>query len=197
MSIQSEQEFKTLITADEAAAMQAALTFAPAFGQANTYYDTDDYRLQKASLGLRIRLFNTRAEETLKLPKGPDRLLEEMTDPLTVSEARQLIRANSIATHGQIREYLASQQIEPASLQQFAAATTWRHLLDTPAGKLTLDETHYPNGKRDWELELEYHDEPAAKAYWSQLVSEFNIRVQPVQNKVQRAYANVNISQAD
>lgn len=197
MSIQSEQEFKTLITADQAAALQAALPFAPAFGQANTYYDTADFRLHKAGLGLRIRLFNTRAEETLKLPKGPDRLLEEMTDPLTVSEARQLIRANSVATHGQIREYLASQQILPDNLQQFAAATTWRHLLDVSAGKLTLDETLYPNGKRDWELELEYTDPAAAQRYWDQTTQQFAIALQPVQNKVRRAYANVNISQAD
>lgn len=197
MSIQSEQEFKTLITADQAAALQAKLAFSPAFGQVNTYYDTPDFRLQHAGLGLRIRQLNTRAEETLKLPKGPNRLLEEMTDPLTVSEARQLIRANSIATHGQIRDYLLSQQIAPTVLQQFAAAVTRRRLLDQPAGKLTLDETHYPNDTSDWELELEYQDAQAAKAYWAQLLAEFEITAQPVTNKVQRALANVIISQAD
>lgn len=197
MSIQSEQEFKTLVTADQAAKLQAELTFTPAFGQVNTYYDTPDFRLQHAGLGLRIRQFNTRAEQTLKLPKGPDRLLEEMTDPLTVGEARQLIRANSIATHGQIRDYLTSQRIQPDTLQQFAAATTLRRLLDVPAGKLTLDETRYPNGTFDWELELEYLDAQAAKAYWEKLLSSNDIKPKTATNKVARAYANVNISQAD
>ena len=194
MSIHSEQEFKTLITPAQSAAILAALPFAPAFDQTNTYYDTPDFALRQQNQGLRIRQFATRAEQTLKQPHGAGHQLLEITDPLTVSEARALISANSVANHGQIKTTLEAAGIEPSSLQQFAAAVTRRRVSHQPGGLVTVDETHYPNGHSDFELELEYTTD--AHDYWQTLLKQFAITPSPVQNKVARAAANVSNSQA-
>lgn len=187
MSIQTEQEFKTMLTAKQALAIQAAYPFAAAFWQTNHYYDTAQGALRALHMGLRIRLLADRGEQTLKVPTGPKRLLTEYTEP---------VFDNHLQGAGVVQAKLADAGIAWPQLREFAQATTTRRICQLAAGLLTLDHTTYPNGCSDWELELEYHDPVQAAALWQQLLAGYAIIASPVRNKVARAASNVKRSQS-
>lgn len=183
MSIAREQEFKALITATQATQLQAHYPFAAPFTQTNRYYDTQDQSLRQLGWGLRIRQFNDHSEQTLKIPAGPHRQLLEYTDPITNGE---------LAAGGTVAAKLATVSITLSSLFCFAEATTTRRLANLPAGLLTLDQTAYPNGNQDWEVELEYSDYALALPFWQTLQRQFGWRNAKPKNKIQRASKNVN-----
>lgn len=197
MSISREQEFKTTLTKTDFLAILNQFDFEPGFSQMNTYYDTPTGAVKKAGLGLRIRQFKDRAEQTLKVPnKDQHRDLEEITDPLTSVEARSLIDQGQLKT-GQVTTALAAREIDPAAVHPQTQAKTTRRVAHLKAGLLTLDQTFYMDNTSDFELEMEYHDLPQAQVFYDTLLHQFNIEKRPVINKVQRAFMHVHDSQAD
>lgn len=185
-----EQEFKTILTAPQSVAIQNAYPFAAPFTQTNRYFDTPTGQLAKAGIGLRTRAFSDHAEQTLKVPTGPHRQLTEITDAI------QPDAVTTIQPAGDVCAWLHDFGLD-APLQLFAQATTTRRLCQLPAGLLTLDETHYVNGRSDHELELEYTDYATAKAFYSDILTRFALVTQPPTNKVIRARDNMPTSQAD
>ena len=178
MSIESEQEFKALLPAAQVATLQADYAFAAPFTQTNRYFDTVDEALRQRGCGLRTRQFADHAEQTLKVPAGPDRKLLEYTDP---------IPSNTLVAGGQVEAKVVSLGVDFTALRPFAEATTTRRLAQLPAGLLTLDQTQYPDGFSDWEVELEYHDASAANSFWASLAKQLQLTFSAPQNKIQRA----------
>lgn len=187
MSKQLEQEFKTLLPAATAEKLLAHIAFQPPFMQTNRYFDTPDRQLKAQHFGLRTRQFVDHAEQTLKVPVGPDRRLLEYTDTIAGTD---LIVGGAVATQ------LQAHEIAFEALQVIGQATTTRYLAPQSAGLLTLDHTTYANGHDDWELELEYTDPIEAERFWQQLATNFTLTLLPPENKVQRAIDNVKRSQA-
>ena len=112
LEINSKGEFKTTLTKTDFLAILNQFDFEPGFSQMNTYYDTPTGAVKKAGLGLRIRQFKDRAEQTLKVPnKNQHRDLEEITDPLTSVEARSLIDQGQLKT-GQVTAKRRDRNIE-------------------------------------------------------------------------------------
>ena len=186
LSKQVEQEFKTLLPAAKAEQILTQIQFQPPFTQTNRYFDTADHQLKAHHFGLRTRQFVDHAEQTLKVPVGPDRKLMEYTDA---------IKGIDLVAGGAVEAQLNANNIDFADLQLIGQATTTRYLAPHPAGLLTLDHTTYVNGHDDWELEMEYTDIHAAQAFWQQLATDFAITLLPPENKIQRAIDNVNKSQ--
>lgn len=130
------------------------------FAQSNFYYDDDSRTLRQHLCGLRIRVFSDHAEQTLKVPaadKVQSRYHEviEITDPLTLGQAQALFKEKSPTFTGQVGHYL-DQHFRQLQLQQSTWSKTKRHLLDGPRHcELTLDQTNYPDGFNDYELEIE------------------------------------------
>lgn len=178
MSIESEQEFKTLLSVAQVATLQTHYPFAAPFTQTNRYFDTKDEALRQQGCGLRTRQFADHAEQTLKVPAGPNRKLLEYTDP---------IPGNDLVAGGQVEAEVVSLGVDFMALRPFAEATTTRQLAPLPAGLLTLDHTRYPDGFSDWEMELEYHDATAAKSLWINLAQQLALTFSAPQNKIQRA----------
>ncbi|WP_461215219.1 CYTH domain-containing protein [Lacticaseibacillus sp. GG6-2] len=178
MSIEAEQEFKALLPAAQVVTLLSLYTFADPFTQTNRYFDTVDEALRQRGCGLRTRQFVDHAEQTLKVPAGPDRKLLEYTDP---------IAGNMLVAGGQVEAEVVSLGVDFKSLRPFAEATTTRRLAQLPAGLLTLDQTQYPDGFSDWEVELEYHDAATAQNFWKRLGKQLQLTFSAPQNKIQRA----------
>ncbi|WP_262315550.1 CYTH domain-containing protein [Lacticaseibacillus parakribbianus] len=178
----TEQELKALLTPDQAAAIQAAFAFEAPFTQTNLYFDTPDATLAARHLGLRVRRFADRAEQTLKVPAGPDRRLTEITDPLP--------QASGLTAGGAVEAALAAQGIAWATLVEVATATTTRRLSRQAAGLLTLDQTCYPNQTQDFELELEVQNFAVGKNFFMMLRQRFGLSDRGLTNKITRALQN-------
>ncbi|WP_309297197.1 CYTH domain-containing protein [Lapidilactobacillus luobeiensis] len=190
-----EIEFKNLVTAAEYQRLVAAYPFAPAFSQKNYYFDTADQQLRQQHCGLRIRIFARSAEQTLKVPAtiktAAGHELVEITDPLPLAMAESLVHQQKIKVASQVSAALSQRQIDPAQLHCFAQGTTQRRIATLAAGLLTLDQTDYPNGQTDYELELETKHVAQATTFYQDLLTRFQIPQRPVVNKVMRAISQL------
>lgn len=197
MSENQEIEAKYLLAPKLYRQLLQAFPSKQTFLQANYYYDTPDFTLRAHYCGLRIRLFSDRAEETMKVPDPNKRQTKfhevvEINDELQLRSAEQLVKQHKLLLTGQVGEYLQENFAEALPLlQQFSWSKTRRHLLNGPNNcELTLDETHYPDGWTDYELEIE-NPNPQAIQQASQLLQQkFNFhptRSECNQNKVDRA----------
>ncbi|WP_125604876.1 CYTH domain-containing protein [Lapidilactobacillus bayanensis] len=185
-----EVELKNLVTADQFAQIQQLFNFAPAFTQTNYYFDTADQQLYQQHSGLRLRIFDAGAEQTLKVPASQNSAVHhnlfEITDPLT----RDVALKKKLLTTGHVAQALSKRQIKLNDLTIFASAITQRRVATLPVGELTLDCTTYPNGQRDYELELETKTPAAAQKFFVDLLRQLQIPQSPVVNKVERAAQN-------
>ncbi|WP_155286246.1 CYTH domain-containing protein [Lacticaseibacillus zhaodongensis] len=189
MSISLEREFKTIISADQAAALRQDFKFAPAFTQTNIYFDDKTHRLAAANDALRIRVFADYAEQTLKAQSSGtvDRRIIEYTDRLTLSAAQAAIASGHPVTEGTVAKQLLAMGFTIQELSAFASMRTTRQECILPAGKLVLDWSHFEDGYTDWELEMEYTDHAAAQKQFAAICTQYKITVKPVQNKIGRA----------
>lgn len=197
MSENQEIEAKYLLTADLYQQLRQAFPRKQSFQQANYYYDTADCGLRRHFCGLRIRIFNDHAEETMKVPDPKKRQtvfheVIEINDELDLSVAKQLVSQQQIFLAGQVGSYL--HQNFPnyiPLLRQFSWSKTNRSLLNGPNNcELTLDQTHYPDEWTDFELEIENTDPVLIKQTSDWLQEKFKFhpaKNECNQNKVDRA----------
>lgn len=185
MSQQLEIEYKTLLTKKEFQQVQAyfQITKTDFFTQTNTYFDTPQNALKKGHYSLRIRQWNTHAEQTLKVPQKIGKL--EVTDPLSADEARRLVQQAAVKTSGEVGKYLQKIKIDPTELYSFGTLTTHRYEKHLAAGILALDCSVYYD-LTDYELELEVTDAKVGKAAFNRLLQELNIIEKPAKSKIQR-----------
>lgn len=187
---QVEIEFKNLLTKTEFERLLSSYSFASPFQQTNYYFDTPDQQLKQHHCGLRIRRFADHAEQTLKQPTEKvdpsQHQLIETTDVLTLAQAR----TKEIQPHGEVAAALKTRGLNVTDLQLFAEATTTRRIASLAEGELTLDQTTYPNGHVDYELELETSQPQLAQTFYQRLLQRFQIPPRKVTNKIQRAVTN-------
>lgn len=183
MSQQIEHEFKNLVTATEFKRLQQHYPFATPFNQTNLYFDTRTQQLQRLGWGLRLRVFTTHAEQTLKVPFGQDRRLQEITDQLPLAQARQV----QLSAPSQVSVKLATEAITFDQLQLIGFAKTQRQQAQLSSGLLVLDKTVYADGLVDYEIELEVQQTGTSVTAFQALLTKQHISVRKVANKVQRA----------
>ena len=191
MPVNTEKEFKCLITAEQAAAITAAYAFNDAYTQTNTYFDTAKRDLADSRCALRIRQFADHGEQTIKvLANAKPRKILEYTDPLTTAQAKDLADAGKLLTPGTVASQLHVLGIEIDAVHPFASATTTRSEYPFSAGLLVVDHTQYPDGFCDWELEMEYSDFAPANDFFTGLETKFDIKPSKVTSKIVRATAH-------
>ncbi|KRL63860.1 CYTH domain-containing protein [Lactobacillus psittaci] len=197
MSKNLELESKTLIT--PTIYQNIVTTFAKEneFWQSNYYFDDTNSTLKAAKISLRIRLYDDHAEQTMKIPtpkKSNFHSSVELTDALTLSEAESFLKkvqtGDNANFNGSIGQYL-KQHFPDINLRLFTYSKTKRCLLNGPQNcELTLDETHYPDGYFDFELEIENDDAALIQAVLQKLKHDFNFEKIPEkkhESKIARA----------
>ena len=95
-----------------------------------------------------------------------------------------------IQPDGAVATALNDRQISLSDLQIFAEATTIRRIAELDVGELTLDQTTYPNGRIDYELELETKQPELAQQFYQTLLQRDQIPQRAVTNKISRAVTN-------
>jgi uncharacterized protein YjbK len=197
MSENQEIEAKYLLTSELYQQLLHAFPSKQSFSQANYYYDTPDFNLRAHFCGLRIRTFKDHAEETMKVP-DPAKLqnkfheVMEINDKLALQTAKDLVKEHKLLLTGQVGAYLKHHFADSiAGLQQFSWSKTQRCLVNGPSNcELTLDETQYPDGWVDFELEIENHNPQTIQRVSELLQQQFNFHPgqnECNQNKIDRA----------
>ncbi|MDH6363810.1 uncharacterized protein YjbK [Enterococcus sp. PF1-24] len=186
MSENIEIEFKTLLTETEyqRVCQHFQVKEADFFQQTNVYYDTSDNALQKLGAGLRIRLYPTKAEATLKTPLATGLL--ETNDELTLTAANELIAQQQFLTTGVVVAKLAQLNVAADQLKILAQLTTKRAEVPLADGLLAIDESWYAEN-HDYELEMEVSDAATGKVAFENLLQQLAIQYKPAANKIARA----------
>ncbi|MBA1394033.1 CYTH domain-containing protein, partial [Lactobacillus sp. XV13L] len=165
MSENTEIEAKVVLPQDIYRKVLAGFASKSSFDQVNYYFDTDSGLLKEANVSCRIRLFADHGEQTLKVPNTSPVQANyheaiEINDALTLAAARHLVDQAQTHPdfnfHGTVGSYLNAHFGPAISLRLQTYSKTHRSLLRGPHGcELTLDDTVYPDGYEDFELEIE------------------------------------------
>lgn len=165
MSKNLEIEAKTLLHQNIYQKIIKGFPIKSDFVQENYYFDTPNDLLKNHRISLRIRIYADQAEQTMKVP-DPNPIQNnfheviEINDNLTHSDAEKLVAQKKFTFQGNIGQYLSNHfASEQANLALFTWSKTRRILLNGPQNcELTLDATEYPDGFKDYELEIENTD---------------------------------------
>ncbi|MEM7164354.1 MAG: methyltransferase domain-containing protein [Planctomycetota bacterium] len=172
----TEREIKIALgSAEDHAKLAAALpSFIGEELQENSYWDSPDRRLTAAGIMLRLRIEGEAAVVTIKgqATKSADGLFQaaEHEDSIELSVAHQ-VNAGQLALeavqHPLVAGLLAAHEI--VSLERWGTMRNRRRRYQLPDGWVAeLDETHYPDGSVDWEVELEGEDPEAGRHFIQQ-----------------------------
>ncbi len=200
MSENREIEAKVLLSQVNYQRIQQTFPLKARFRQQNFYFETPNKRLKQAKTSLRIRCYEDRGECTLKVPEQQQwqqRFHEsrELNADLTLAEAHALLAAakagNTITFPGIVGQYLAAHYPD-APLKLVTWSKTDRSLLSGPDQvELTLDDTSYPDGYRDYELEIENHVPAVIAKVQAELTATFKLTITATnrnQSKIGRAF---------
>ena len=192
MSINTEIEFKTMLSKNEYNELLQTLTYQQEIQQENFYFDTPNQLLKQNRMGLRVRIFPHNAELTLKIPKNDNELIE-MNHQLTDSEFKKFKKSLSLPYYDKIANYLAEQNINYDDLQLFARLATHRYVNQlTSDATIMLDKSSY-YGMIDYELEMEVNDRNRGSKLFFSFLKEYNITYRKADNKIARAlHAKIN-----
>lgn len=187
MSQELEIEFKTLLEEETYTRLRREFPLSTCYDQTNYYFDTPDFQLKQLGCGLRIRVFDTYGELTLKSPQTVGLL--ETTDRLTLKELTYYLEQDKIKSDGEVAKHLNELKINLETVHCFADLTTTRCEIRLEEGLLALDESRYGTSGHDYELELEVDAEHANDDHFHAFLKKYSIMYQPTQNKIQRAFA--------
>ena len=170
MSENNEIEAKIILPKTAYSQLYTSFPVKSDFKQENYYFDTNNGLLKQAHISCRIRLFEDHAEQTLKIPgKNPIQhhyhQAIEINDDLKLEKAQDLLKKTEekgkITFTGSVGDYLKKHFGSETNLCLQTFSKTHRILAQGPQNcELTFDDTKYPDGFEDFELEIE-NDNPA------------------------------------
>lgn len=187
MSQQVETEFKNLLTKEEYEMLliDFNLDDTEPVQQTNVYYDSQDWHLRELGMGLRIRLYDTFAEQTLKSPLREHEMLET-TDLLTHKEGQTFVDTGQLKHDGFIAKKLFEHGINVAELKQVGQLSTVRYEIPAQMGTYFLDASYYQD-QNDYELEYETQDLENGLREFEQFLTSKNINRRETVQKIARA----------
>lgn len=157
-----ENEFKVMLTAEQYENLRKLYDFAT-LTQVNHYFDTDALEMSERHITVRVRELDGRFFLQMKLPTSVNfsrvELSKELeTLPETLSGA----------------ELSALSGVECPDVKRLGALKTTRSVWKFDGGEVDLDRSEY-FGKTDFELEIEFTDEQAARTVLNEISSKLGI----------------------
>ena len=184
MSNAIEIEAKALVKKSEYEKIVTLFKDYPSYQQTNYYIDDAKNLLRKEGIALRVREKGGLYEMTLKTPLSQGLLEKNCT---WTKDKFKDFRDNGIFPDGDIKRFLTMLDIDVSSLRIKTSLTTERIDVPYEGGKLSIDENHY-SGIVDYEIELEYNNEPEAERLLQELLEKNGITfVLNKKTKVSRA----------
>jgi uncharacterized protein YjbK len=189
MSNAIEIEAKALVKKEEYEKIVALFKEYPPYNQTNYYIDDSKNILRKEGIALRVREKGGLYEMTLKTPLSQG-LLEKSC--VWTKDKFIAFKDKGIFPEGDIKRFLTMLDIDVTALKIKTSLTTKRIDVPYEGGKLSIDENHY-SGQIDYEIELEYNNEPEAERLLKELLENNGIPfLLNKKTKVSRAFDAVN-----
>lgn len=171
MSNAIEIEAKALVKKSDYEKIVALFQTYPSYCQTNYYIDDGKSLLRKEGIGLRVREKGGLYEMTLKTPLSQG-LLEKSC--VWTKKMFADFRDSSVFPDGDIKRFLTMLDIDVSALKIKTSLMTKRIDVPYEGGKLSIDENHY-SGQVDYEIELEYNNEPDAESLLKDLLEKNGI----------------------
>lgn len=159
-----ENEFKVMLTAEQYEKICSMFSWDSEVEQTNFYYDTPGLQLSSAHITCRVRRIGGECFLQMKLPNGKAFSRIELERNLG-SEVPQELSAQLLndLSGGSISEPLPQVRL-------LGALTTLRRVKKSDGAEIDLDKSSYFQ-KTDYELEIEFTDEAAARALLAEIRS--------------------------
>ncbi len=152
-----ENEFKIMLTEEQYNAVHALFRWDGELKQVNSYYDSPDLRLNKRSITCRVRSVSGKYLLQMKLPAG------ELKNGAVsrVELEREVDGIPRSISGGELTEMSGAEDLPDVAL--LGELSTVRSVKRFPGAEIDLDKSGY-FGRTDYELEIEYTDEAAARS---------------------------------
>ena len=186
MSQNIEKEFKNLLNKEEYEALLTAFALdeAEPVNQTNVYFDTPDHKLKHLNSGLRIRMYDDKAEITLKTPIQENEKLET-NDDLTLEEAKALVDSHRMKATGNAADKLKDLGIATEDLVIIGQLSTIRYDFPGDKGTYFLDKSFYQD-QMDYELEFESESLEEGALAFQTFLQQHAIKVRKAKQKIER-----------
>ena len=151
-----ENEFKVMLTAEQYNAILSMFEWDKTVRQVNHYYDTDNLRLSENHITVRVRTVGGECLLQMKLPNGADYSRRELERKLSGNVPTTL--------SPQLLNELAdgNAPITLPCVHRLGQLSTLRSIKRFDGAEVDLDKSSY-FGVTDYELEIEFTDEQAAR----------------------------------
>lgn len=151
-----ENEFKIMLTEAQYNTIHSLYGWDSEAQQVNSYYDSPDFALSDRHITCRVRTVSGRYLLQVKLPA-----VEQHNGAVSRIELeRELDGIPQVISGEELMEMSGAEDIPDAAL--LGTLTTFRSVKRFPGAEIDLDRSEY-FGITDYELEVEYTDEEAAK----------------------------------
>lgn len=183
MSKNNEIEAKIILNKEIYQKLCADFPVRNSFYQKNFYFDSNNEMLKKANISCRIRLFDDHGEQTLKVPnQSPIQKkyheATEINDELTLKDAKILVekgkKQERFDFRGSVGAFLKENFPNNTVFNLQTFSKTHRILAKGPMDcELTFDDTKYPDGYEDFEIEIENPNPDLIKTVLSLLKKKY------------------------
>lgn len=160
-----ENEFKIMLTEEQYDKLRCMFAWSKKIDQTNYYYDTAELFMVNSDITCRVREIGGEFLLQMKLPNGPLHSRIEVEESLGVSLPDSL--------SGETLTALCGRDGMP-DVRLLGSLSTLRFAKDFGGMELDLDKSTY-FGRTDYELEIEFTDEAAARALLSELKEKTGI----------------------
>ncbi len=160
-----ESEFKVMLTEEQYEAIRSMYAWDGETEQTNHYYDTAELQLINAHITCRVREIKGVHYLQMKLPTGVEFSRTELEQEL----GKQLPEALS----AQLLNALSGRSNMP-DVSRLGSLTTHRSIKRFDGAEIDLDKSSY-FGVTDYELEIEFTDEAAARRLLAEIKSAAGI----------------------
>lgn len=154
-----ENEYKVMLTREQYEKLCLLCDWDRIIEQTNYYYDTEDLSLSDRHITCRVRKTDNECFLQVKLPNGADYSRIELEKKLGDEVPRDL--------SAELLNALAGEYEQLPDVRLLGALKTTRRVKRFEGAEIDLDQSSY-FGKTDFELEIEFTDEAAARTLLEQ-----------------------------
>ena len=157
-----ESEFKVMLTEEQYKKLLTLYDF-NTIVQTNHYYDTDDLQMSARHITVRVRVLDGKFFLQMKLPTE--------TNFSRVELEKELPKIPETLSSDELKELSG---VECPKVKHFGTLKTTRSIWKFDGGEVDLDRSEYFD-KTDFELEIEFTDEQAARKVLSEIKEKVGI----------------------
>lgn len=161
----TENEFKVMLTAEQYESLLELYDF-ETFTQVNHYFDTKELAMSERHITVRVRELDGKFFLQMKLPTSVNYSRVELS--------RELPELPDTISGAELTELAKPVGVECPDVKRLGELKTTRGVWKFDGGEIDLDRSEY-FGKTDYELEIEFTDEQAARTVLNEISSRLGL----------------------